>query len=497
METYQKLRTATSGQRLGFLLQDTLVYGMTTALTKLMGLITLPVLTKSLLPEQYGLIDSMSVVLAVVVGVCSFGQDSAIALLFFNTDDREQRRRLVSQGVVIQLALALPLIMALAVGHNMVSRLLYQSDSFGVEVLLAVAGIPAALVLQSTRNLLKWTFLRKPFMMISVGLSACQMVFLLVLVWGAGLEVRGYLLGLLLANLIFAGLGAYYCRTYWMAGAGTSRVRELLILGWPYMATCVVCHLVPAVDRMCVVTALSLEQAGYYAVGFRVASLIMFPVMAFQTAWGPFCYALCKEADAGETYNRILLLFTISVSFGAYLLSLAAVPVINLLARPAYLDGAVVVLPLAFAGALQGISWISGIGIELARKPTYSLVSYLVGLSVTFCAVWGLVGDFGTFGVGVGVLLGSLAQCVTYTAFGYLCYPLRFRLIRPVAALITAGAAGLLNQWMPGPTGPMRIAWQSGWLLGIFMVFWLVILPKTERQAVSERFSILWRRVRG
>ena len=497
MDAYQKIRTATSGQRLGFLLKDAALYGLTTALTRLMGLITLPLLTKSLAPEQYGLIDSLSVLLAVVVGFCTFGQDSAIARMFYDTEDHEQRRRIVSQGLFIQLAFALPMTLLLLAGHGVVLRVFYGSAPYARELLLAVLAIPATMVLQSSRNLLKWTFARGPFITLSLGLSVCQMTLIVGFVWGGGLEIQGYFLALLFSNVLFAILGAYYCRGYWTAAAGLSRMREMLAFGWPYMAAAVVAYLVPAVDRLCVITALSLEQAGYYAVGFRVASLMLLPVMAFQTAWGPFCYALYKEPDAAETYNRILLYFTMVVAFGAFALALVAAPVIELLARPEYLAGAGVVLPLAFGGALQGISWITGIGIDLSKKTGYSLASYLIGLLVTLGAMWALVGHFGILGVSVGVMLGSLAQCVSYTLFGYRCYPLRFRLRRPAAALITAGVAGCLSQWLPGTSGPGKLALQCIWLLAVAVVFWMVILPGHERDSLSGRTGALWRRVRG
>lgn len=497
MDAYQTLRTASSGRRLGFLLKDTALYGLTTAVTKLMGLITLPILTKLLTPEQYGLIDSLSVLLAVVIGVCTLGQDSAIARFFYDTEDAQERRQIVSQGLVIQLVFALTVSLLLIAGHRLWLSKLYGSDRYAPELFLALLSIPAALVLNAARNLLKWTFARGSFITLSLGLSACQTVLIVGFVWGGGWEVRGYVLAVLISSVAFALLGAYFCRGYWTPASGYVRLRRMLAFGWPYMVTAVVSYLVPAVDRMCVISALSLEQAGYYAVGFRVASLILFPVMAFQTSWGPFCYALYKEPDAAETYNRILLYFVLVVAFGAFALSVLAVPIIKFLARPEYLAGADAVLPLAFGGALQGISWITGIGIDLSKRSSYSFVSYSIGLLVTLAGMWALVADFGIFGVATGVMLGSLAQCISYTVFGYLCYPLRFQLRRPVAALVTAAVAGCLCQGLAEPVGWGRGIWSGVWLLALAALFWAVILPRKERESLTTWTGTLWLRVRG
>ena len=497
MDAYQKIRSATSGQRLGFLLKDAAVYGLATALTRLMAIITLPLLTRALSPEQYGFMDSVSVLVAVVVGFCTFGQDSAVARMFYDTEDMEERRRIVSQGLIIQLLIAVPATVTLVAGHNLVLSILYGSAPHSPELLLAVVSIPATVVLQSSRNVLKWTFARSPFVTLSVGLSVCQMLLVVGLVWGAGLETRGYFLALLITNCIFAALGMHFCRKYWTRAMRPSRVREMLAYGWPYMVAAVVMCLVPAVDRMCVISSLSLDHAGHYAVGFRIASLIMLPVIAFQTAWGPFCYALHKEPDAADTYSRILLYFTAVVALGAFALALVAGPVISLVARRDYLAGASVVLPLAFGGALQGVSWITGIGIDLSKKTAYSLTSYLIGLAVTLVAIWALVGAFGIVGVSVGVMLGSLAQCVSYTTFGYWCHPLRFRMGRPVAALATAGIAGCLSQLLPWPPGPAKFAWQAAWFTAIVLVLWRVVLGKGSREELKGWALAFGKRVRN
>ena len=158
------------------------------------------------------------------------------AAVFYDTEDQEQRRRIVSQGLFIQLTLALPMTLLLVAGHAVVLRVFYGSAPYAWELLLAVVAIPATMVLQSSRNLLKWTFARGAFITLSLGLSASQMALIVGFVWGGGLEIRGYFLALLIANVLFAILGAYFCRSYWTAAAGLSRVREMLGFGWPCLS---------------------------------------------------------------------------------------------------------------------------------------------------------------------------------------------------------------------------------------------------------------------
>ena len=82
-------------------------------------------------------------------------------------------------------------------------------------------------------------------------------------------------------------------------------------------------------------------------------------------AWGPFALAIHRTPDAARSYNQVFKNLTVLCCLAALALVTLAPVLLLVLAGSAFVGGAVVVPALALALAIQGISWISEIGIAL------------------------------------------------------------------------------------------------------------------------------------
>jgi O-antigen/teichoic acid export membrane protein len=433
---YDRIRRASPRERLKFLLGDSVLYGGGTAVAKAFSVLLLPILTRLLSTTEYGAVDVLAVTGAVIVFMATIGQDSAVARFYYETEDPEERRQVVSQALAVQAVLSIALGLALfGAAGPMASRFLGDPGLAGAIRVVAV-GIPFTVLLQFSRNLLKWTFARAKFLFVSVGWAAC--LFLLTVWWVAWRDAGLY--GVVYAQLtatIFVSLcGLYFCRAHLSVPHEWRFLGGLLRFGWPYMLVGLLGALIPAVDRTFITSVMGLEAVGLYAVGYKLAFLLLIPTAAFQTAWNPMALAIYKEPDAAETYDRVLLYFAAAITVIAGSVAILADHIVEIFATARYLAGSVVVLPLAFALVVETTSWILGIGVDLSKRTYLSAVSYLLGLVVAVAAIALLIGPFGLAGVAYGVLAGKLTQAVTYSLAGFMSYPLRFSLGVPTAVIV-------------------------------------------------------------
>src|SRR5690349_10582007 len=86
------------------LVRQTVGYGIGMALSRFAGVVLVPIYTRVLSPADYGtwgVVNTVSTILSLLV---FFGLDTAMARFYFETEDPEERRRLVGTAFWTVLA---------------------------------------------------------------------------------------------------------------------------------------------------------------------------------------------------------------------------------------------------------------------------------------------------------------------------------------------------------------------------------------------------------
>ena len=84
---------------------DVAVYGLATLLAQSVVLIVTPVLARSLGPDGYGIVDVLTALVGLAAIVFSLGVDVATLRLYYEEDDRDGARQVMSTGLVFVAAL--------------------------------------------------------------------------------------------------------------------------------------------------------------------------------------------------------------------------------------------------------------------------------------------------------------------------------------------------------------------------------------------------------
>jgi len=191
----------------------------------------------------------------------------------------------------------------------------------------------------------------------------------------------------------------------------------------------------PVVERALTSKLLSNQELGLYAAGAKLAALLGMVVNAFQTAWGPFYFSIYKNKDASITYNIVLKSFTLFVCFITLILTCFAQPVLVALASEKYYTSSVVVFPLAAGLMVQGICWITEIGIGLSKKSYLNLYGYFFFVLITMLGIFLLTPKLGIFGTSVGVMLGYFFRGVINSCLAQKVFPLPWQ-FKPVIIIV-------------------------------------------------------------
>jgi O-antigen/teichoic acid export membrane protein len=426
--------------RLRFLFRDSVLYGGATAISRSFALITFPILARHFSVAEYGQLDFFMVLGNLLTLVVIFGQDSAIARFFYEDDENEARRNVVSQSLLLQILACLFIVPLLWLTRERVSPWLVQHEQSLIFYQIVLFQLPFLLLINFSVNLLKFSFARVRFIVMSLGYTAVQASALVIaiLVYQAG--IREVLLLCLGVCVLFSLLGLFFVRQWLIWPRRFDKVREMLRFAIPFGVVCVAGAFLPTLERSMTETYLGSDQLGLYAVGVKVATLMGLLITAFQTAWAPFSLSLFKQPDAAMTYNWVLKIFALMACVMSFLLTIFGGILIHLLATDRYAPSALIVFPLAIGLAIQGTSWITEIGITISKRSEFGLLGYACMIAVTFIMIIVLAPRLQLWGVALAVMMGHCSKALIASLLAQRIHPLAWN-YRPVLSLFGVSIA--------------------------------------------------------
>ena len=473
--------------RLFFLFKDSVLYGGAAAISKAFSLITFPLLARCFSLAEYGILDFFLVLAGFLSIFFVFGQDSAVARYFYEYEETSVRKRLISQSLVFQIAGFLVFLPLLWHTSGWLAPFLIKTPESEWFFKIVLLQLPSLLLINFSRNLLKWTFARARFLTMSLGFTVVQagMLVLAVIVFHMGIE--GVLLVTLFTNSIFGLLGVCFVRAWLVIPRDFRCLKKILPYALPLGMVCVLGAFSPTLERTLTNQLLGVEELGLYAAGTKIAMLMGVVVTAFQTAWGPFSLSLYKKADAAHTYNWVLKIFALGVCVVVFGLSLVAQPIINLLASERYAGAVVVVFPLSMGLAIQATGWITEIGICISKRSHLNLYAYLFFIGCTLGGIVLMTPILGLMGVGLSVMIGNAACAISSSWLAQRVYPMPWQYGATVKMLGLTLLFGLGALWAGRTAGP--VAYTGILMVGLLTLLlcsWLILFNRFEKQRIIE-----------
>ena len=485
--------------RLAFLAKDTLFYGGITATVRFSALITTPIIARVLSPADYGAVDVATVFLTALMSLTLLGQDSAIARYYHDTDCEAERKTIISTGLWISVPTSFFIgALVYTFSDEICGAWGLDRDQSSLIFSLAAVALPFSVLSQHFMGLLKWTFRRLPYFILASALTLTLVGSVVLFLTFLGMGKAGVLRGQILAQCVGAGLGLWFCRDLIGLTFSFPQARRLLAFGWPYMIIWVGSTLQSTVDRFFVARHLSPESMGLFAAGAKAAALMSLVVGGFQIAWGPFAFSLFRRTDAPDIFSTVLLVYTGAALSLALGLSTFSAPIVSLLASARYLDGHVVVGFLALGIVINGLHWITSIGLVVSERPQLTALGYVIGVAGAFLLIFPLlVPRFGLLGAGLGTLGMQALITVLISSFAQRAHPYPYS-FRTVVSLITLALACVGFQSLAGL--PLNA---TDWLLRIALGLatitgtWIVVLRTLPDDLKAQGFAALRSRLVG
>jgi O-antigen/teichoic acid export membrane protein len=389
--------------------KDSLIYGVGTVVTRFIGLLTLPLFTAYLTPEEYGVIAMLALLNMVLQPIFSLGLTAAMGPLYFRINSQENKAQVVWTVFIINLISVSFLVMIVYFFPDIIGRLAFLSDKYYSLIILSILSCGLLMLANSFTQRIQFEKQSKLYVvatfitvLTTISISIFTVVFL---EWG----IVGMLIGQLASNLVNFILFLYYGTKGLKISLNLNLGKRLIVQGIPLIPGFAFLFILMHGNKYMIETVMGLNAVGIYSIGFNIGMTISVITGAITTAWYPFFMNYqSKQQEANILFGRIFTYYTIGVGLVAMIFFICAKPLIMILLSYDYQQAHIVVGLVASAHYFIGMYSLLLPGLfyknELWVQSIIQGSSIVASVPVSYY----LILHFGIIGAGFGVAISHL-----------------------------------------------------------------------------------------
>lgn len=405
------------------ILSSTAIYSLGTLLTQFVSFLLLPLYTRYLGPEDYGVLSLLLVYQAVLSFFSEMGFVSGI-MRFFPTKEGKDADTFMATALYGLLVLALFFGTVCMVSRDTLGEWIVPGlDSAGLWIALTTMTAvmtPFAKAALRTFQLRKapLLFVAASFVQFAITLSVTVY---LVVYDGAG--VQGVLVGQLsgFSALVLISIAVHW--SYFFSRPSLESLQTLLGFSVPLVPANIAALVIALSDRFFLERLASLREVGVYAVADKMSTVLqVLLVTSFANAWHQFVFTHQDDPELANTFAKTSRGYALLFLFAILVFSFAMPELLQFATTPEFMEGYRVVPILCVGPFMQGWVLFSYDGIHLANQTRKIPVILVSGMVLNIVLNMILIPPMGMLGAALATALamtwiGGWAHRVSVRAF--------------------------------------------------------------------------------
>lgn len=418
---------------------DSLIYGVSGVIGKMIGIFLVPIYTRLFLPEDYGIINLINISFFLLSILIVSALDNSFARWFYDTKEESEQKKSFAVYVWYQFIVALFLSMVIILVSPYIARASFNEAGKPIYIILPALSLitnilPVALInwYRVQRKAVATVFFTIVQTITTIGFT---ILFVIIFRWG----ITGVFAALTISSAIFTIVAIFQLKG-WLHISFFSiiRLREMLKFALPMIPAALSYWLLNNTDSYFILYfTKSTSEVGLFGIGAMMASMLSLFTGAFQQAWGPFAFSIIDSSDAKKVYANVFLLYGYIMGLLAALLLLFAPEGLMIFTTTQYYDSAWVAGILGYNLMLIGLSYIAIIGISIRKTTTPYGVAMLYATIITIVLNFILIPRFGKEGSAMATVIAQVIVPVYLFYIGQKVYSIPYKFLE-VAILIVA-----------------------------------------------------------
>jgi O-antigen/teichoic acid export membrane protein len=476
------------------LLKGSAVYGVGVILQRFMGLLLLPLFTRAISPEDYGVVALISLISIALGGLLTLGTGNSMGVLYFREQDPLKRPTIIWSNIILMVVNCVFWYVVLFLFAPTLSALIFGSDRFADLIQIAVLGSVFSSISDPLLAYLRMEEKAKFYVVITLIGTLFTIGISIWLVLFENMGARGLILSATLVHGITLLISFILIGRKLPFGFKMKLFWPLARIGFPSIFGLFAFFIIDYADRQMVEKILGLSSLGVYSVGYSLGMVILVAVGAFSTAWPPFFMSyLNKPKEARNVFSRVLTYYLLGFGILVVLFFAVARPLVVVMTAPPFHEAFIVIGLVAASYMLKGCYLIVLPGIYFAEKLyKQSLIEWAAAFVNIGLNIW-LIPLLGILGAALATFISYLTLPVLAWAAARKHLQIDYDWARIGLSLFFTVSASSFLFWMSIYLQENLLLMVSINLMTVFTLLIVVILfllDETEQKSIRELLKL-------
>lgn len=424
------------------------VIGGGTIVSMIIGLITTPIITRLVVPADYGRLSIFTMYSSILLMILCIGLDQSLVRYYYKEDTITYKRYIIRQCATIPMILGVICAVLLFVlqknGIFVIGERIEEIVLFGIYLILQIVNRFSILIIRLEHK-------SKQYTMVNIINKILYVVLAIVML---KLVENNDALILFFATVVSYGIATVFSifveKKLWFYGGEKCRCKEvdfktLVQYGYPFILSMGISTVFQYLDKIFINYYCGFEEVGIYTSATSLISLFALVQSTFNTLWTPMAIEhFEKNPDDKKFYQNGNAVITV-VMFSIGICLVAFKDIFALILGPEYREAAYILPFLMFNPIMYTISETTVGGIVFFEKSKMHIVVAGISCICNFIGNMILVPQLGGRGAAISTGISYISFFLLRTLISNRYYYIDFRLRRFAILTATVIAYATLN----------------------------------------------------
>jgi O-antigen/teichoic acid export membrane protein len=409
-----------------FFFNSYLTYNIGNVLTLSLALCLLPIYSRYLSPEEFGIVDIFLVISTFVNLTLALEISQGLGRFYQETKKQKDKKEYVSTAFWFTIFIYLLFLIFCFFFSEIFTFWLFLDASKQDIFLLAIVAIMALKLFNFTQSLLRWQIQPKYSVFVNLVyflVLASVTLYLLII---RELKVESVFIGQITGSIIASFLAFLFARRSYGFTFSLKKFKRMVSYSAPLVLSSISVVIATNIDRIAIKDLLGLEELGIYGVAYRFATVTGLVIIGFQESLTPLIFKFYKNKKTPFEISNIFNIFIVFALFTFTGSILFSKEIIILFTTEPFYGSANLISILIMAIFFSHI-FIFMPGLSIAKKTKLIFLTTTSGAILNVILNYKLIPVFGLSGAAYATLISSIGGFILYLLLSNKYYPIPFK----------------------------------------------------------------------
>jgi O-antigen/teichoic acid export membrane protein len=423
-------------------LKHSAIYGIGKFIAMAIGFLTLPIITTSLSPAEYGIFDLLNLCLILLNLSIAMEVSQAVARFINDQTDKKDKQSYVSTAYFFSFIMyCIGGLIIYSMQSNLSEWILNDATQFHLILYL----IPWLFLHGSftfITNQFRWENKpREQTCLIALnGVLTLGFIFYFLTIIPPSIEnlIQAYLLALSISTVIgFVMIKRHAIMAFTFS---PQKLKIMLLFSLPLVPSSLAVFGQSYTDRVMIGQMINFDSLGIYGVAFKVANLLSVITGVLQLSVVPLIYKHHKENDAQNNFGKATNIYVFIILSTILGISLFSPELFHFFIGQSF-EGAIIFVPLLLAAiAFQSLSVFTP-GLSIVKKTHYIAVINIAGFGINIILNYIMIQYYGLMGAALATTITAALICIANIIVNQRHYTINYDYLKILFAMIVTALA--------------------------------------------------------